>query len=316
VILAAGLTPAWQQILLFDRFATGEVNRAREAHWCASGKVINVGRGLFHLGAESRTLSLVGGPTGESIRREFAGAQISARWVETAAATRVCTTILDAGRGVTTELVENTASAAPGELSAFARAFAEEARQADVVVLSGSLPAGAPAEYYRDLMRSCSARVILDVRGAELLAALDARPWLVKPNREELARTLQADLTSDAALVEAMHELNRRGAEWVVVTRGPAATWATSAGQSYRAQPPACDVVNPIGCGDSLCAGIAWGIARGESPLDALRTGMGAAADNLGQLLPCRLNPQRVRALAGRVEVRPVSGPAGSTGGS
>jgi len=316
VILAAGLTPAWQQILLFDRFATGEVNRAREAHWCASGKVINVGRGLFHLGAESRTLSLVGGATGESIRREFAGAGISARWVETSSATRVCTTILDAGRGMTTELVENTAAATSNELSAFARAFAEEASRAGVVVLSGSLPAGAPSEYYRDLMRGCSARVILDVRGAELLAALDARPWLVKPNREELARTLQADLTSDAALIDAMRELNRRGAEWVVVTRGPSATWATSGGQVYRARPPACEVVNPIGCGDALCAGIAWSIDRGEGPLEALRMGMGAAADNLGQLLPCRLDPRRVRELAGRVEVRPFSGPAGSRGES
>ena len=43
MILSAGLTPAWQQILVFDGFRYGEVNRAAEAVWCASGKVFNAG---------------------------------------------------------------------------------------------------------------------------------------------------------------------------------------------------------------------------------------------------------------------------------
>ena len=88
MILAAGLTPAWQQILVFDRFVPGEVNRAREAHWCASGKVLNVGLALHHLGAESRTLGLVGGESGAAVRREFAQLGADARWVETPAPTR------------------------------------------------------------------------------------------------------------------------------------------------------------------------------------------------------------------------------------
>ena len=46
MIIAAGLTPAWQQIMRFERLATGQVNRAREVAWCASGKVLNVGLAL------------------------------------------------------------------------------------------------------------------------------------------------------------------------------------------------------------------------------------------------------------------------------
>ena len=51
MILAAGLTPAWQQILSFRRFIPGEVNRAEQSIWCGSGKVLNVGCALHHLGA-------------------------------------------------------------------------------------------------------------------------------------------------------------------------------------------------------------------------------------------------------------------------
>ena len=63
-VLAAGLSPAWQQILVFDEFNTGKVNRASEVHWCGSGKVLNVGIALAHLAKNSEvdcnTLSVIG----------------------------------------------------------------------------------------------------------------------------------------------------------------------------------------------------------------------------------------------------------------
>ena len=57
MILTAGLTPAWQQILVFDSFRPGEVNRARESHWCASGNVFNAGIAAHHLGGPTLTLA-------------------------------------------------------------------------------------------------------------------------------------------------------------------------------------------------------------------------------------------------------------------
>ena len=72
-ILSAGLTPAWQQIMVFDRLRPGEVNRAREAVWCGSGKVLNAGLAAHHLGGPSLTLAPLGGPPLAEIEREFAG---------------------------------------------------------------------------------------------------------------------------------------------------------------------------------------------------------------------------------------------------
>jgi 1-phosphofructokinase family hexose kinase len=323
VILAAGLTPAWQQILLFDSFHTGEVNRALEAHWCASGKVLNVGRALHHLGAPCKTLALLGGDSGTAIQREFAQLGIAARWVPSAATTRICTTIIDHCRTQITELVENAPPVAAAELAAFADAYAEEAAAADIVVLSGSLPLGAPATYYRDLLDRTHCPVVLDARGPELLSALECSPHadrclLVKPNREELARTLGREIRDEALLFAAMRELNRRGAQWVVVTQGKEAVWLSSADNAYRAQPPSAAIVNPIGCGDCLAAGLAWGLHEqsegaqlipaadrddSHTPLTALRLGLAAAADNVAQLLPARLGRERVRALALTIEV-------------
>ena len=306
MILAAGLTPAWQQILLFERFLPGEVNRASEVHWCASGKVLNVGLALHHLGVESRTLALVGGAAGDSIRAEFARLGVAADWVQTRTPTRICTTLLDQTTGLTTELVENSRAVSAAELVEFQSAFAALTPTARAVVLTGSLPAGTPGDFYRRLIERVRAPVVLDARGPELLESLSARPFLVKPNREELSRTLGMSLESDAELVLGLRQLVERGAEWVVISQGSESVWLAGATGLWRIWPPKVDVVNPIGSGDCLAAGIAAALARGLDPVAAARFGVAAGAVNALELLPARLQTDRVDRLAKTIAVERV----------
>jgi fructose-1-phosphate kinase PfkB-like protein len=147
VIIAAGLTPAWQQVMVFDRIEAGEVNRAREVAWCASGKVLNVGIALVHLGARARTIAPLGGAGGEAIAAEFHTLGALAHWIVTETPTRVCTTLLDQSTGATTELVENQQPWPDSDLAAFSEAFRESAQKVDLVVLSGSLPPGTPTSF-------------------------------------------------------------------------------------------------------------------------------------------------------------------------
>ncbi len=291
MILSAGLSPAWQQILVFDAFRYGEVNRAREALWCSSGKVFNAGIAAHHLGGPSLTLATVGGPPLGEIDREFDQLGIPRRWVVTESATRVCTTILERPTGAITELVEDGRPVSPAELDQFRRAYAEEVNRADVAVLIGSLPQGTPSSFYRELMEMTRCPAVLDFRGEGLLSVLDLGPLVVKPNREELAMTVGRPLDSDGELREAMQWLNRRGARWVVVTQGAGPVWVTSESSVHRLQPPpAEEIVNPIGCGDCMAAGIAWAVRDGREMIDAVKFGMAAAAENLGELLPSRLD--------------------------
>lgn len=348
MILVAGLSPAWQQVVLLDELHVGEVNRAREVHWCASGKVLNVGIALAHLqrtptlewnarnpaprtpnaspaskqvsgvpgevasaspessSPQCRVLAVVGGTGGDAIRQEFDGLGIASQWIISRSPTRVCTTILDRKGRTTTELVENAGSMTPDELQAFQTAFVRDASQADVVVLTGSLPAGVPSSLYRDLTRQSRGRVIVDVQGPPLLEAIAARPFLIKPNREELGCTVGRELSSDADLHAAMLELNQRGAEWVVVTQGKHAVWASHDSTVWCIEPPFVDVVNPIGCGDCLAAGLAWGLSNGLDPPAALLRGVAAASENARQLLPGRLDGARVDDVSRRLQCQRV----------
>ena len=304
MIVTVGLTPAWQQILVFDQFRYGEVNRAQEAHWCASGKVFNAGIAAHRLGAPSLTVAVAGGPVLPQIEQDLDSLGVPRRLVHTQAATRVCTTILDRQQGAMTELVENGRPVQPAELDALAELYRTEVARAEVAVIIGSLPAGTPETYYRRLLQSTPCPAVLDFRGQGLLDLLDLRPWLVKPNREELAASLGRELDTDQELLAAMAELNQRGAQWVLVTQGPGPIWVRSEQQTLRVTPPRIQrVVNPIGCGDAMSAGLAWSLHAGKPMSEAVRWAAAASAANLQQLLPCRFAPALIPALAQRVKV-------------
>jgi 1-phosphofructokinase family hexose kinase len=307
MIVVAGLTPARQQILRFQSLQLGEVNRAQDAWWCASGKVLNVGIAASRLGAACRTVSPVGDAARQEFEREFAELGVAVDWVATAEPTRVCTTLLDAATGRTTELVENAKRMDAAELAAYHAAYRRAAAEATVAVWTGSLAAGVPATFYRDLLADTPGRIVVDARGPELLALLEAerKPFLVKPNREELAKTVGRPLATEADLHAAMRELNERGAEWVIVTQGASAVYASARGELWQAvPPPVAEVVNPIGCGDCLAAGIAVGLDAGCDVVDALRLGIAAASENLRSPLPARIERAAVERLLETVECR------------
>lgn len=307
MILSAGLSPAWQQFLVFDSFRYGEVNRATEAHWCTAGKVTNAGNAVHHLGGPSMTLAPAGGAPLREMRREFDALGVPCRWIETRSATRVCTTILDRATPAITELVENGRPLTSQELDAYRAAYAEEVARADVAILTGSLPQGTPESFYRELAEMTKCRMVLDFRGEGLLSVLDLRPLVVKPNREELGHTVGRSLDDDNDLLEAMRELNHRGAQWVAITQGAGPVWLCCESSAYRLYPPpVADPVNPIGCGDCTAAGIAWAVRDGRDMVDAVRLGIGAAGENLGNLLPGRLDPAKAQKRADLVRVERV----------
>ena len=177
----------------------------------------------------------------------------------------------------------------------FYDAFVQEAAAAEFVILTGSLPDGAPSSFFRELLSQVGCPTLLDIRGPELLLTLDCRPLVIKPNREELAATVGRSLAEDDDLLRAMADLHCRGAHWVVVSEGKKAVWVRGTSGTFRLEPPQIEgVANPIGCGDVLAAGIAAVLTCGIDPPEAVRFGIAAAAESALDLYPARLDPANV----------------------
>jgi len=311
VILAAGLSPAWQEIFVFDEFARSRVNRAREVCRSVGGKVFNSALAAHSLGADVRVVSIVGGENGECVRRDLEAQGLQSSLVESSSPTRSCTTIIDASRPGANEKVENAPPVAEDELEEFRARFREEAKTAEIILLAGSLPQGAPPTLFRDLLKDApsapDALSIVDAAGDVLRYALEAEPFLVKPNRLELEAHVGRNLDSVGEILEACRELHRDGATHVVVSDGPRDTVVSTSDDGPRVfTPPAVREVNSIGCGDAMAGGIAQAFDARCDIVEAVKIGLAAAADNLEQVWMGRLDRERVDDYSRQIEARYV----------
>lgn len=294
-ILTAGLTPSWQNVLEFETLRIDAVNRAASSIWFSAGKSVNAALAIHTLGGNVRTIFPGGGANAQKMLEDLRSVGVSARILPVAAELRVCTTLADRSAGTITELVENGEPLTDAELAAWLDLFSEEVRQAEMLVISGSLPQKTPTDFYEAMVSRVpeSVPMILDFRGEGLRKCLKYRPLVVKPNREELEQTVGHALSGEAELLAACRLLNEEGAQWVAVSDGPGVLYAVSASETVRIQPPKAEpkpgqILCPIGCGDALTGALALALAQNRSMAEALDFAVQAAVRNLFQLTSCR----------------------------
>ena len=149
--------------------------------------------------------------------------------------------------------------------------------------MSGTLTPGAPQNFYaRCVARAndVNVRSILDATGEPLRRALSSRPFVAKPNRAELGKTLGVDTSTQHGLRDAMKRLVAEGATWAVVTMGGDGAMASDGKDFWRVAAPKVRVVSPIGSGDAFAAGLAAGIAGGRTMPEACTLAVACGAAN------------------------------------
>jgi 6-phosphofructokinase 2 len=154
--------------------------------------------------------------------------------------------------------------------------------RADLVVMSGSLPPGAPENAYAAIARTfkaSGARVIVDASGKTLRAAIEEGVFMIKPNLEELRALADAPLPDEQSWVEASRKLlAARSAEIVVLSLGDKGALLATKEETWRAEPAPVDVVSSIGAGDSLVGGMAWALDAGLPVSECFRYGVAAGS--------------------------------------
>ncbi|MFJ1751705.1 1-phosphofructokinase family hexose kinase [Kitasatospora sp. NPDC088134] len=256
MILTVTPNPALDVTYTVPGFRPHSSNRVAGVAAQAGGKGVNVARVLTALGRPARCVLPLGGPTGAAVRAELAAAGLDHAVVPIAADTRRTVTVVDAEDA--TALNEPGPELSAAEWDALLAATTRQLPGARVLVLSGSLPPGAPGDGYAELValgREFGLPVVLDADGPALLAALPARPTAIKPNAAELTAATGLPDPLDAARL-----LLRRGAESVLASLGPDGLLAVDQQGAWRCAPPAAVTGNPTGAGDSAVAALAAGL--------------------------------------------------------
>jgi tagatose 6-phosphate kinase len=305
MILCLGTTPVLQRSMVFERVVPDAVNRAASAHDYASGKSVNVARVLHTLGHDTVALGFAGGCRGVALLDDLRRSGIDYEFVDTpGAATRQCVTVIDRQSGTATELVEESAPVAADHwppLLAKVRAHGAEAR---ACVFSGSLPPGAPQDFYLTCLQSVPAGipVVVDARGEPLRHALRHPGFVAKLNREELAATVGGPVDSEDQLRRAVRQIMPEGGS-VVVTSGRGGVFASRVDRLWRIHPPTVAARSAVGSGDAFAAGLVLGLLRGDALPQACALGAACGAANALTDLAGHLAPADVERLLPQVRV-------------
>lgn len=277
----------------------------------ACGKGINAGKAVEALGLPVICLGFVG----RSSMTEFTA--LNSRLLQTDlipvdGATRTNITLRDLSSGRETHIRTPGFKVTGNECQLLADRLEKLVTAGDVVVLSGSLPLGAPEDFYHCLIKLCRVRhafTVLDASGRALRAGLKGAPDLAKPNQQELEELVGHALPDTESIILAARTLLENDQQRIVVSRGEqdlvavARRWAIT----LRIPVPPFNAVSHIGCGDALVAGLAVAILQDLSRHEAMRLAVACGTANLFSIEPGRIDRNHLPRLMTRIEITELS---------
>lgn len=247
------------------------------------GGGINVARVLGELGGDATAVFPSGGPTGASLQQLLVDSCVRSLPIAITQATRESFTVDEQESGEQYRFVLPGPALSDTEQAACLGALADFDPAPVFVVASGSLPPGVPADFYSrvaDMCTQVSARLLLDTSGEPLRSAGWRSPiFLIKPNLREAEALLGRDLRGDAAENDAARELVDGGRyENVIISLGERGALFADQQGVERFAALAVTPKSAVGAGDSMVAGIVFGLDRGLRVRDAVRLGLAAGA--------------------------------------
>lgn len=279
MIYTVTFNPSLDYVVQVEHFQSDAVNRTSEEHVYPGGKGNNVAVIASNLGMKSRALGFKAGFTGaamEQMLQEFG-----------------CDTDFIALEEGVTRINVKVKSEDEFEINGQGPQIPEEKiRQlyerldalgsGDVLVLSGSIPNTLPDDMYERIMERLAGtdvRISVDATKDLLMNVLKYHPFLIKPNNHELGEMFGVTLKSDEEIGEYARKLQKMGARNVLVSMaGDGAILVAEDGSVLKQLPPAGEVVNSVGAGDSMVAGFLAGYLKTGSYEEALKLGTAAGS--------------------------------------
>ncbi|MBQ5798950.1 MAG: 1-phosphofructokinase [Clostridia bacterium] len=278
MIYTVTFNPALDYVMHTGTLINGKTNRSRCEELYFGGKGINVSYVLSQLGVSTTALGFVAGFTGDALEAAVKDWGIKTDFVHLAnGLTRInvklkgeCETEINAGGPE----IDNDALCALMEKL-------DTIKTGDTLVLAGSVPASLPSDIYENILKTLSQkgiRFVVDATGKLLVNTLQYKPFLIKPNIDELCEILETEIKTQEELENGAKKLQQMGAQNVLVSLGKDGAFLLSSdGKTYRENAAKGTPVNTVGCGDSMLAGFLAGYKKGAEYALSLGVAAGGA---------------------------------------
>ncbi|MCP3741536.1 1-phosphofructokinase [Rossellomorea sp. BNER] len=282
MITTITLNAALDTTYYLPSFTLGRTNRLKDLHVEPGGKGINVAKVLYSLGEKIIAGGFVGGSNGMKITELLEERNIPHEFVNIQEDSRVCLTIINEEIKEETEILEQGPTITDEEWSTICDYVKKAATKSKIITLAGSLPKGVPVDGYSQLIeiiQQNGSKAILDTSGEPLRHGLNSGPFAVKPNEHELRQLINKEILTLTDAIDAGKNLLKKGVQYVCISLGGEGALLLNQEEVYHVKAPEIEVVNTIGCGDAMLAGLASGFDK-ELPIEqilSLATACGAA---------------------------------------
>ncbi|BDG59484.1 1-phosphofructokinase [Caldinitratiruptor microaerophilus] len=273
------LNPALDRTVEVEGLRLGGTNRVAAVRVDPGGKGLNVARVARRLGLEAIALGLLGEENSHLFHRVLAWEGVEDRLIEVPGETRTNLKIVDRLSGLETEINEVGFTVTPEHLERLREVLEQVLDRTGALVVTGSLPPGAPADTYARhirLARAAGVLTVLDASGDALRQGLRAAPDAVKPNRAELEEAAGRPLSDLGAVYRAASDLLTSGPGWVLVSLGAEGAVLVTPEGAWRGTVPDVPIRSTVGAGDSMVAALVHGLLHGMDPPGILRRALAA----------------------------------------
>jgi 6-phosphofructokinase 2 len=283
-ILTITLNPTIDKNYNVDKLIPEHKLRVANPRVDAGGGGINVSKGIGKLGGKSTILTLTGGRNGDLLRELIGNEGIELIAIDLDDESRESIVISEQISNQQFRIVVDGPTISEQKAHSILETINKIIPFPAIVVASGSLPKGLKDDFYAEIgkiVEKKGAKYIVDTSGEPLLKAVEQGVYLVKPNLLELSKLsgsaeLELDDVDDAAM-----ELIKMGkCEVVVVSMGASGAMLVTKNECERIVAPNVNRKSTVGAGDSMVAGMVWGMQQGFSFKQMIRIGVacGSAA--------------------------------------
>jgi 1-phosphofructokinase family hexose kinase len=281
--LTVTLTPSYDVILRTPRLLPNEAMRAKVEMRYAGGKGNNVARALSRLGERVTATGFQGGYTGVLSKDQLSSEGVTVDFVECSGPTRTTVVVHETDTDFTYVINEPGQVVESDEAAKLLEKFGQHIATSNLCLLCGSGQAPATQHLYAEMIqiaRQYQVNCLLDSSGPALRQGIEAKPYVLRVNAEELGDYLERPLTNQAVRLQALQDLVASGIQMVAISMGEEGMLATDGSENWHAHLRMQRVTNIVGCGDSTLAGMALAIKSGLELREILRWGVACGAAN------------------------------------
>lgn len=306
-VLCLTMNPAVDLATETERVVPTHKLRCGDTLHDAGGGGVNVARVLTRLGGHCTAVCPTGGSSGQWLQKRMREEGLDSVFLPIAEETRVSFTVHEHSTGAEFRFVMPGPCLSEAEWQHCLQWLEALQPFPDLLVASGSLPPGVPADFYARLARLCrdkGARLVLDTSGPALAAALAEGVFLFKPNLKELAELSGQSLESAEQWQTAARQLVLDGkADVVALTLGHLGALLVTRDAMWSAPPLDVPVASAVGAGDSFVGAMVWGLQRGLPLEEAFAWGIAAGTATLLSAGTALCRPEDVRQLQAKVRL-------------